>query len=178
MKHCKLLRSAAVLLTALVWCFSLAGCGFRYVLENDNYAKDEVQRLLTALDRGDQQGFKDLFCEDSVKKINEIDRKTDEFFRFYQGRSVSWEDLGGSSEKRMGSGRYLTFRYPCSVVTSQETYRILFYYTAYHEDEPDQVGLHSILIMTEALAQEAEIWQWPEENEIEVLYTLGDCDIP
>ena len=32
--------------------------------------------------------------------------------------------------------------------------------------------------MTEALAQEAEIWQWPEENEIEVLYTLGDCDIP
>ena len=66
MKHRKLLRSAAVLLTALVWCFSLAGCGFRYVLENDNYAKDEVQRLLTALDRGDQQGFKDLFCEDSV----------------------------------------------------------------------------------------------------------------
>ena len=64
------------------------------------------------------------------------------------------------------------------MVTSQETYRILFYYTAYHEDEPDQVGLHSILIMTEALAQEAEIWQWPEENEIEVLYTLGDCDIP
>lgn len=63
----------------------------------------------------------------------------------------------------MGSGRYLTFRYPCSVVTSQETYRILFYYTAYHEDEPGQVGLHSILIMTEALAQEAEIWQWPEE---------------
>ena len=57
---------------------------------------------------------------------------------FYQGRSVSWEDLGGSSEKRMGSGRYLTFRYPCSVVTSQETYRILFYYTAYHEDEPGQ----------------------------------------
>ena len=54
MKHRKLLRSAAVLLTALVWCFSLAGCGFRYVLENDNYAKDEVQRLLTALDRGDQ----------------------------------------------------------------------------------------------------------------------------
>ena len=90
----------------------------------------------------------------------------------------SWEDLGGSSEKRMGSGRYLTFRYPCSVVTSQETYRILFYYTAYHEDEPGQVGLHSILIMTEALAQEAEIWKWPEENEIEVLYTLGDCDIP
>ena len=89
MKHRKLLRSAAVLLTALVWCFSLAGCGFRYVLENDNYAKDEVQRLLTALDRGDQQGFKDLFCEDSVKKINEIDRKIDEFFRFYQGRSVS-----------------------------------------------------------------------------------------
>ena len=32
--------------------------------------------------------------------------------------------------------------------------------------------------MTEALAQEAEIWQWPEENEIEVLYTLDDCDIP
>ena len=52
MKHRKLLRSVAVLLTALVWCFSLAGCGFRYVLENDNYAKDEVQRLLTALDRG------------------------------------------------------------------------------------------------------------------------------
>ena len=102
MKHRKLLRSAAVLLTALVWCFSLAGCGFRYVLENDNYAKDEVQRLLTALDRGDQQGFKDLFCEDSVKKINEIDRKIDEFFRFYQGRSVSWEDLGGSSEVRGG----------------------------------------------------------------------------
>ena len=113
-----------------------------------------------------------------MKKFDETDRKIDEFFRFYQGRSVSWEDLGGSSEKRMGSGRYLTFRYPCSVVTSQETYRILFYYTAYHEDEPGQVGLHSILIMTEALAQEAEIWQWPEENEIEVLYTLGDCDIP
>lgn len=105
----------------------------------------------------DQQGFKDLFCADSVKKFDETDRKTDEFFRFYQSRSVNWEDLGGSSEKRMGSGLYLTFRYPCSVVTSQETYWILFYYTAYHEDEPGQVGLHSILIMTEALAQEAEI---------------------
>ena len=51
MKHRKLLRSAAVLLAALVGCFSLTGCGFRYVLENDNYTKDEAQRILTALDR-------------------------------------------------------------------------------------------------------------------------------
>lgn len=51
MRHGKLLRSAAVLLAALVGCFSLTGCGFRYVLENDNYAKDEAQRILTALDR-------------------------------------------------------------------------------------------------------------------------------
>ncbi len=51
MRHGKLLRSAAVLLAALAGCFSLTGCGFRYVLENDNYTKDEAQRILTALDR-------------------------------------------------------------------------------------------------------------------------------
>lgn len=178
MKQEKRWKSAAALFVALVWCFSLMGCGFRYALDSDNYARDEFVQILSTLDQGDRQAFKDLFSPDSVKAIDKIDQKIDEFFRFYQGTSVSWEDLGGSSQKRMGTGRYLTFDFPCSVVTDQESYRITFSYTAYHEEEPDQIGLHSILIMTEDLAQEAEFWQWPDENEIEVLYTLDDCAVP
>lgn len=172
----KVRKAAAVFLAAVLCCLSLAGCGFRYAIDNDNYAQDEFKLILQALDQRDKQAFKNLFSKESLEKIDGIDRKIDEFFEFYQGVSVSSKDLGGSSEKQMGRDRYLTFDQPYAVVTDQEAYRIVFSYTAYDEVDEDHVGLHSILIMTQALADEAKFWQWPDENSIEVLYTIDDCE--
>ena len=101
-----------------------------------------------------------------MENIDGIGRKIDEFFQFYQGISVSSEDLGGSSEKRMGKAGISPFDQPYAVVTDQEAYRIVFSYTAYDEADEDQVGLHSILIMTQALADEAKFWQWPAEDSV------------
>lgn len=172
----KIRKAAVIILAAILCCLSLSGCKLRYAVDNDNYARDEFKLILQALDQRDKQAFQGLFSKDSLENIDGIGRKIDEFFQFYQGTSVSSEDLGGSSEKRMGKGRYLTFDQPYAVVTDQEAYRIVFSYTAYDEADEDQVGLHSILIMTQALADEAKFWQWPAEDSIEILYTIDDCE--
>ncbi len=171
----KIFKAAVIILAAVLCCLSLAGCGLRYAISNDNYARDEFKLILQALDQRDKEAFKSLFSKEALENIDGIDRKIDEFFEFYQGTSVSSEDLGGSSEKRMGSGRYLTFDQPYGVVTDQEAYRIVFSYTAYDETDENQVGLHSILIMTQALADEAKFWQWPADDSIEILDSIDDC---
>lgn len=82
MNRKKIWRNAAVLLLVLSWCFSLAGCGFRYAVNNDNYARDESSRIPAALDQQNKQAFKNLFSKEALENIGGIDGKIDGFFSF------------------------------------------------------------------------------------------------
>ena len=71
------------------------------------------------------------------------------------------------------------------VITDEQSFTITFYYrpqdpefderTQAKDGISGQTGLNAMLIMTQALADEAEYTQWPGEAGVFVLRSLEDC---
>ncbi len=97
-------------------------------------------------------GIRTLFAPLSEDMKNSVTREMVDKLFFYKGKSVSIEDLGGQSERRMGKGRYFRLSLPCHVVTNEACYDLVFDYTEYDEGDACTVGVNGVLIMTRSLA--------------------------
>ena len=182
--------SFSAVVSVLLFSMLLSGCGAvssiadTWIKHRDirygQYYEQMWEEILTALDSGDKEAFKELFCDDTAS-LSDFDAKVDEFFSFYQGKSSQYLCTGGLE---MGmSSEYVEKNY--EVVTSQASYSISFCYRSQDPDFEDQsenwgkisgqTGLNSILILSQDLADAVEFTQWPPENGIFIYYTAEDC---
>ena len=180
-------RAICLLALAVALACLLSGCGVLSAVargRDPRYGMSDTQvweRLLTALDAGDQEAFAALFCEDTASMPG-FEEQVAELFAFYQGQSVESRCTGGVEQGMLTD--YVEKNY--ELVTSQERYSISFSYLALDREFEDQrenwgkissrTGLNAVLLLTQELADEAEYTQWPQGNGVFVLRTLADCD--
>ena len=181
-----------IILLAASLCFLLSGCGILSIAENllhderyddprfhrrEDYIFDE---MIKALDNKDEDALKALFSENARTSISDFDAKITEYVDFYNGKMISIDSKGGYERGMMGD----YFQHHYDVVTDEGAFAITFYYTARDEeftkknkkDISPKIGVNAMLILTKEVADEAKFTQWPEDNEIEILYTIEDCN--
>ena len=131
-------------------------------------------QVLPALDAGDKEAFKSMFCDDTAA-LPDFDEKTDEFFTFYQGASTSAQCTAAFESGMLSE--YMEKNY--NVYTDEGSYSVSLCFTQLEDEEKgldeSRIGLNSILILTGDLADEAQYTQWPPEDGIFILYDIGDC---
>lgn len=131
-------------------------------------------QILPALDAGDREAFKSMFCDDTAA-LPDFDEKADEFFTFYQGTSTSVQCTAAYESGMLSE--YMEKNY--NVLTDKGSYSVSLCFTLLENEEKGldegRIGLNSILILTSDLADEAQYTQWPPEDGIFILHDIGDC---
>ncbi len=62
------------------------------VISSEKIAKENCETILSSLDTGDKEGLKNLFCN-TVKSSSELDAQIEAAMDFYEGKTVSYDNI-------------------------------------------------------------------------------------
>ena len=139
------------------------GCGrlgnASFLKGGDQAIADEAfETLIEAVESGDSEAIKEMFAEDALEQIDDIDAEIEDFIEFYEGTMTSSDDWGLASKVCSGGDkgyyRQVSGRY--KIETTESAYRIKF---TLNESAPEESheGIYEIGIIEEDSFEEK--WQ-------------------
>lgn len=162
------MKKKVVLIVGMVLLFlSMGGCmGRKEQLANqsvsEQYTSDQLmEKIVTALDARDEKALKSLFSKSALKESAKIEQQISKLMEFYQGTIKSFKgdassdtrtDYGEDVEKEL-VGQYL-------LITDKNSYHVMYDYKAVDKNNPEQMGLSQLELVTDELYQKNDFdWQ-------------------
>ena len=141
----------AIIATLLNACASDGDAMFDRVFDNGQRGQvGEIDKILDALQRRDEEDIKAMFSVNAVERIDDFDKSVEELFEYVQGNVISYEDPCGGLEEQEETNdghkkveRYWTY----DVKTSMDQYRIAFYEISHDTKNTQNVGIWSLYII-------------------------------
>jgi hypothetical protein len=148
-------------LTVIVLLFSscsLEGRGtMKGFISTDEYkAEGTLKTVIKAMENKDKDAIKAVFSKEALDMAADIDDNIESLFDFLQGKVESWDSDGGPEiYEELNNGLKLKRSVLFSIVTTeeQEYFFFLLEYLA-DRDNPDNVGLYTLLVMNAEDAEE------------------------
>ncbi|GHV38645.1 hypothetical protein FACS189490_00900 [Clostridia bacterium] len=119
-----------------------------FQLNDETILDNRVKAILKALKNKDAEALKGMLSEYALTNAENIDENIEEFIAYYQGKRISYTEKLGTSGKINNFG-HISDRYVsgyCYVKTDADEYIIIFDEQVICEENPEKVGLNSILI--------------------------------
>ena len=115
-----------------------------------HYRSDKFEEVFFALKEKDEDSLKSLFSQNTVESDPEFDEKISELVEFIKGTPVSYDkdDCTEYSHTEKDDGKY-SEGYGCSydIETTEDTYRIAFFYYSQNTFDPKEIGIISFHII-------------------------------
>ena len=159
----KRVRKVKVILLFFLLCISIEGCksqmSWRERLMKEFGSEDEIadqmmEDIVAALDARDADALRALFSEVALEEATDIDQQISDLLMFYEGKVESFKGLNSSSNdiehgknvKKQIIGHY-------KLTTDKETYRVMYDYNVIDKENPNEVGLSQLEILTDEIYQ-------------------------
>lgn len=154
-----------MLVMGMVVAATCSGCGrlgnASFLKGGDQAIADEAfETLIEAVESGDGETIKEMFAEDALDQIDDIDGEIEDFIEFYEGTMTSWDDWGGVASSICSAGDKGYYRQVVGyykIETTDSAYRIKF---TLNESAPEESheGIYEIGIIEETVFEE----KWKE----------------
>ena len=153
-----------IILIGITVAATCCGCGrlgnASFLKGGDQAIADEAfETLIEAVESGDSEAIKEMFAEDALEQIDDIDAEIEDFIEFYEGTMTSSDDWGCSSSiSSCGEdGYYRQVGGFYKVETTEGAYRIKF---TLNESAPEESheGIYDLGIIEEDSFEE----KWKE----------------
>jgi len=161
------MKKAGMLLAGVIVLLSLGGCMDRgeqltKIRGSEQEMSDQImQEIAEALDAGDADALKDVFSKTALKEARDLDRQIADLMDFYQGEMVSYEGDANSSTLNNYGDKTTEFIGFYQLITTEETYQIRYDHKPVDDENPEEIGLRKIEIVTEKTYQEqGEDYHW------------------
>lgn len=119
---------------------------------NEQISKDTIKQAFNAIQHHNKTALSNLFSKKVRNEVNGFDESTDKFLDFFQGKVISFDDLGGAGvDETIESGKRLTeVQYIYDINTSEQKYYIAIKQCTEDTFGSDNVGIISIYIINAA----------------------------
>lgn len=177
----KLIR-ALMIFPILCICFSLSGCSLIMDTRDDiRYHKPESfirEEIIKALDTQDAAALRNLFSNDTAAQVADLEQRIKEYVSFYKGTSLEYTSICGTSNGMSEN----SFDHWYTITTDEGAFVVYYSYISRDKEfeaktrevMSDQIGLHSIVILTRELADEIIYNPWPPSDGVFIYTTIED----
>ena len=144
----------------IVICIILGGCMSRRgkltkELGSEQQMADKMMAdIVSALDNNDEDALKSLFSQKTIKEVDDLDQQILDIMNFYKGISRNYEGhIFSSNDIRDGKNVKKLIEGMYKLETEHGNYRIDFDYNPVDRENPNEVGLNSLELITEETYQ-------------------------
>lgn len=125
--------------------FALCSCG---LLEtNSDVAKENLEKLISCLDKNDHSGVKALFASNKIADIPNFDEDVSELLNLYKGSFVSHNfDTPATEDDIHNNVQKKWYIIGADITTTQERYRATMYWCDMDTADKGNVGIWSLCI--------------------------------
>ena len=155
MKIRRYLVSILLIISLSICAYGRMGNVFFISGGSDVIADKTFEILIDAIENEDKETIKELFAEDALAQIEDIDSEIEEFIKFYEGTMENWNDLGTSASMRSSGdeGYYQRLEGCYKITTTEEVYRMIFLLNQ-SAPEKSHEGIYEIGIIKEDIYDE------------------------
>jgi len=155
------MKKAGMLLVGVIALISLEGCmtdrgeQLTKIRGSEQEMSDQImQEIAEALDAGDADALKDVFSKPALKEAEDLNQQIADLMDFYQGKMVSYEGDASSSTSNHYGDKITEFTGYYQLITTEETYRVGYDHKPVDDENPEEIGLRRLELVTEDVYQE------------------------
>lgn len=116
-------------------------------IRDERIAEQTLEEILTRLEKKEKAEFKEMFSENALDEIADMDQRIDFLFDYYKGVHTSYSEAGFGQMSESSEG-ILKIMKEYDIKTNEGEYILRFEVTA-KDTEPEKVGINMIQICTE-----------------------------
>lgn len=142
-------RNPMKILVLSTLCLFLCGCSVlsssKYVVDDTVYSEKILEKIVYALENNEPEKIKELFSENALKEVENIEEDIQYLMDYYKGEMQSYCGLGSDGSSSVEGGERLrTLFCGFEITTDVDVYNICFYSCLVDTEEPDNEGIYTL----------------------------------
>ena len=126
----------------------------------EQYAREQMDALIDGINGHDSGKIRNSFAKTVISQVQDMEISVERFFDYITGDIISYEFSYPATQGRFGTKEenYLKLLVNYTIQTTENTYRVTTYDMCIYDNHPENIGIHSLYIISEEdLGEAAQI---------------------